>query len=184
MHTLDIILGIITLVFVIIGIKRGLTGEIFRILALIAGFIIAFLYYNEITPLFSSLKIAIHIKNALAFFLLYIAVALLILLIGWLVKKVINMTVFGWFDRLLGAGIGLLKSLIIAWAICLSISSFQHEMTLPDQLYILTIKNSLKIFILQQFSKQKNLFVHFLSLNRIKLLTKKEQKRKVRISNW
>ena len=34
------------------------------------------------------------------------------------------MTVFGWFDRLLGAGIGLLKSLIIAWAICLSISSF------------------------------------------------------------
>ncbi len=173
MHTLDIILGIITLVFVIIGIKRGLTGEIFRILALIAGFIIAFLYYNEITPLFSSLKIAIHIKNALAFFLLYIAVALLILLIGWLVKKVINMTVFGWFDRLLGAGIGLLKSLIIAWAICLSISSFPTRNDFAGSIVYTNYKKLPNNFHLTAVLKTKESVRSLFELKRNKTIDKK-----------
>ncbi len=173
MHTLDIILGIITLVFVIIGIKRGLTGEIFRILALIVGFIIAFLYYNEITPLFGSLKIAIHIKNALAFFLLYIVIALLILLVGWLVKKVINMTVFGWFDRLLGAGIGLLKSLIIAWVICLSISSFPTRNDFARSIVYTYYKQLPKNFHLTAILKTKESVRSLFELKRNKTMDKK-----------
>jgi membrane protein required for colicin V production len=173
MHMLDIILGIITLVFVIIGIKRGLTGEIFRIIALIAGFIVAFLYYNEITPLLGSIKIALHIKNALAFFLLYIIVALLILLIGWLVKKVINMTVFGWFDRLLGAGVGFVKALIIAWAVCLSISSFPTRNDFARSIVYTNYKKLPKNFHLTAILKTKESIRSLFELKNNKTIDKK-----------
>jgi len=132
MHTLDIIFAIIGIVFLFIGIKRGLTGELFRIVAMVAGFIAAFLYYNEVAKFLTGIKLPLHIKNAIGFFLLYLAVAVLILLVGWLIKKVINMTVFGWVDRLLGGGIGLFKAAIIAWAVCLSISSFPSKTVRSD----------------------------------------------------
>jgi membrane protein required for colicin V production len=173
MHTLDIILGIITLVLVIVGIKRGLTGEIFRITALVAGFIIAFLYYNEITPLLGSLKIALHIKNALAFFLLYIAVALLILLIGWLVKKVINMTVFGWFDRLLGAGVGFAKALIIAWAVCLSVSSLPTKNDFTKSVVYTNYKKLPKNFHLTAVLKTKETIRSLFEIKRNKTIDNK-----------
>lgn len=124
MHTIDIIFAVIGIIFIIIGIKRGLSGEIVRVLAMVLGFVIALLYFNEITPYLSALRVPLHIKNAIAFFLLYASVALLILFIGWVIKKAINLTVFGWIDRILGGCLGVFKTLIIAWAVCLSIASF------------------------------------------------------------
>lgn len=125
MHTMDIVFAVIGVIFTIIGIKRGLTGEIIRVVAMVLGFLIALLYFNEITPYLSVLKMPQHIINAIAFFLLYMIVALLILLVGWLIKKAINLTLFGWVDRILGGCIGVFKTALIAWAVCLSISSFQ-----------------------------------------------------------
>ena len=132
MHTIDIIFAVIGIIFIIIGIKRGLSGEIIRVVAMVLGFIIALLYFNEITPYLSVLKVPLHIKNALAFFLLYAIIALLILLIGWVIKKAINLTVFGWIDRILGGCVGLFKTVLIAWAVCLSISSFQMKRLQSD----------------------------------------------------
>jgi uncharacterized membrane protein required for colicin V production len=124
-HTIDIIFAVIGVIFIIIGIKRGLTGEIIRVVAMVLGFIIALLYFSEITPYFSVLKVPQHIINALAFFIVYAIVALLILLAGWLIKKAINLTPFGWVDRILGGCVGVFKTVLIAWVVCLSISSFQ-----------------------------------------------------------
>lgn len=124
MHTLDIIFSVIAMFFFIVGIKRGLTGEIFRIVALVVGFIAAFLYYDDISFLLVSIKAPVHIINAISFFIIYAAVALLILGIGWVVKKAINISVFGLIDRILGGLVGMLKVAILAWAVCLSISSF------------------------------------------------------------
>lgn len=124
MHILDIILGVFALISIIIGIKRGLSGELIRIAAMVIGFIVAFVYYTDLTPYLTSIKVPLHIKNAVSFFVIYTAVALVILLIGWIVQKIINLSVLGWIDRLLGAVVGLLKTAIVAWIICLSISSF------------------------------------------------------------
>jgi uncharacterized membrane protein required for colicin V production len=132
MHTIDIIFAVIGVIFIIIGIKRGLTGEIFRVVAMVLGFIIALLYFNEITPYLSVLKVPQQVINGLAFFLLYLITALLILLIGWIIKKAINLTIFGWIDRILGGCIGVFKTVLIAWVVCLSISSFQVKRLQAD----------------------------------------------------
>lgn len=140
MHTIDIILAVIGVIFVIIGIKRGLTGELIRITAMVVGFVVAFLYYTDITRYLIALKIPLAVKNALSFFLIYAATALVILLIGWIIKKLINLTLLGWADRALGAVMGVIKTIIVAWIICLFISSFPVKRVQTDlsQSYVFT----------------------------------------------
>lgn len=168
MHTIDIIFALIGLVFLIIGIKRGLTGELIRVAAMVFGFIFAFLYYNDFAQYFLDLKIPLQIKNTLAFFLIYAITAVVILLIGWLIKKVINLTVLGWVDRFLGAFVGLLKTALLAWIVCLSISSFNIKSLQSDlsQSFIYsTYKKLPNSFHLKKILKAKNSIRTFFPLN-------------------
>jgi uncharacterized membrane protein required for colicin V production len=52
MHTLDIFFCIAAVFFIVVGVRRGLIGELFRLLALVFGFIVAFLYYPDLARLF------------------------------------------------------------------------------------------------------------------------------------
>ena len=122
MHTLDIFFIIAAVFFLIVGIRRGLIGELFRLVALVAGFFVAFLYYPEIAKL-------CHFKppsltNALAFTLIFIVTALIIIGIGWLLKKIVHLTPLGWADYIFGGVLGLAKAVFIFWVICLSLASF------------------------------------------------------------
>lgn len=124
MHTFDIIFAVLAAIFIIIGIKRGFIGEIIRLIAMICGFFGAFLYYSNISELLHFIKLPVYLKNALSFTVLYIIIVLTFLAIGWVIKKIIHLTLLGWLDRLLGAVLGFLKTVLLAWIICLSISTF------------------------------------------------------------
>lgn len=124
MHTFDIIFSAFALIFIAIGIKRGFIGEVIRLIAMIGGFFGAFLYYNDFSTLIQFIKIPAYIRNALSFTILYVAIALSIIGIGWIIKKIVHLTLLGWLDRLLGAALGFLKTVLLAWIICLSISTF------------------------------------------------------------
>lgn len=125
MHVLDIILAVITAFLVFTGLRRGLIGEVIRLSAMVVGFVVAFLYYQDlgIRPPFSSVPVRTPIRFAVAFLVIYCLCAVVILAAGWLIKKIVHLTPLGWIDRLAGALIGFLKALLIAWVICLSISS-------------------------------------------------------------
>jgi uncharacterized membrane protein required for colicin V production len=125
MHVLDIILAVITAFLVFTGLRRGLIGEVIRLSAMVVGFFVAFLYYQDLgaRPPFSIVPVQTPIRFALAFLVIYCLCAVVILAAGWLIKKIVHLTPLGWIDRLAGALIGFLKALLIAWVICLSISS-------------------------------------------------------------
>ena len=107
------------------GVRRGLIGEVIRLSAMVIGFFIAFLYYHDVAslPPIKSLPLQINIKQALAFVVIYLLCALAIITAGWFLKKLVHFTMLGWLDHLVGALIGLLKVMLIAYVICLSISS-------------------------------------------------------------
>lgn len=126
MHTLDVVFSIFALIFVTIGIKRGFIGEIIRLTAMIGGFLGAFWYYNDFSVLIHFFKLPSYIRNALSFTILYIAIVLSFLALGWMIKKVVHLTLLGWLDRLLGAILGFLKTVLLAWIVCLSISTFNR----------------------------------------------------------
>ena len=158
MHVLDILLAVIALVFVFTGIRRGLIGEIIRFTAMIAGCVIAFLHYHRIAAVapVKQLPLPPHIKNGVAFILVYIACVLAIVAAGWLIKKAVHLTPLGLVDRVAGGAIGLLKAFLIAYVACLSIASlpvkrihadfrasyaYKTYSALPD---FLSLKNLLK----------------------------------------
>lgn len=125
MHAFDILLAIISVIFIFTGIKRGLIGEIIRLTAMVAGCIVAFLYYHQLAshaPI-SSLPVQLHIRNGISFICIYLVCAAAIILAGWFIKKVVHLTPLGLIDRVAGGGIGFFKALIIAYVACLSISS-------------------------------------------------------------
>jgi uncharacterized membrane protein required for colicin V production len=126
MHTIDIIFILACVFFLIIGIRRGLVGEVFRLLALIAGFCAAFLLYSDVTAFFHFSNR--YFSNALAFILVFLIAAVVIIGIGWVVKKIIHLTPLGWVDYFFGGAIGLFKAVFIFWVICLSFASFPATM--------------------------------------------------------
>jgi uncharacterized membrane protein required for colicin V production len=122
MHTLDIFFGIASIFFVVVGVRRGLIGEIFRLVALVAGCIVAFLFYPDCARI---IKLpSPYLSEGLSFVIIYLATALAILGAGVLFRKAIHLTPLGWFDYVFGGAIGLLKVLIIFWVVCLSFSTF------------------------------------------------------------
>jgi len=125
MHTFDIIIAVIGLILVFIGIKRGLIGELIRLAAMIAGIFVAFLYYHDVAhgTFINKIPVQTEVKNAIAFLLIYLLCAVLIIAIGWVIKKVVHCTPLGMIDRVIGGAIGLLKTLLVAYVACLSISS-------------------------------------------------------------
>jgi membrane protein required for colicin V production len=128
MQPLDIIFCAAALIFLILGIKRGLSGEIVRLLAMVGGFIVAFFFYLDLYSRAAFLhSIPQPAGGAVAFLLLYIVTALLIIGAGWVLKQLLKLTPFGIFDKILGGVVGLLKICLIAWVACLSISTFSTE---------------------------------------------------------
>jgi len=115
MLNIDWICLAVILILAILGFRRGLVGEFFRILSLTAGLLAGFAlslrwaHKIEIGGVLGS-KVAV----VLMFLVSFALAAGLVLLIGKLVQKVIRLTLLGWFDRLGGVIIGLIKGTMIA----------------------------------------------------------------------
>ena len=117
MKTLDIIL-LVPLVFgAVLGYRKGLLIELIGIvafvLAIIAGFKlmeVGMVYLDEYIEGFNELL------PFLSFIIIFLAIIILINMLGKLLKKMIDMTILGGFDSIAGAIVGVVK-----WAIGVSI---------------------------------------------------------------
>lgn len=161
MHALDIVLAIVGVIFVVIGIKRGLIGEIIRLSAMVAGVFVAFIYYHDVAhfPVLRSLPLQIELKNAIAFILIYLLCAIVIITIGWIIKKIVHLTPLGVIDHILGGVIGGLKVLIIAYVACLSISTLPVRRIQNDfksSIVLKTYQTLPKAFTLKSLLKKKD----------------------------
>jgi uncharacterized membrane protein required for colicin V production len=122
MHTLDIFFCIGAVFFIVVGVRRGLIGELFRLVALVVGFFAAFLYYQDLAHLLNISSL--HLSTAVSFSIIYISIFLLVIGAGWVLRKIVHLTPLGWFDYIFGGAIGLAKVMIIFWVVCLSFSTF------------------------------------------------------------
>ncbi len=122
MHAFDIIAISTLIIFITIGVSRGFIEEIFHLTAMLGGFTGAFLSYPFIFRKINFLKISAQTKTVISFILAYIIIALILLILGWILKKIVHMTILGLIDRLFGGFIGLGKATIIIWIFVLSVA--------------------------------------------------------------
>ena len=117
MNLLDIIIIIIMLFLVVRGIFRGFFMEIASLAGLVLGILISLRFYPQMTGF---LKPHVPSLDDFALQLISIAtifVSILVLsnLAGWGFKALSRKTFLGWADKGLGAGLAVLKGILITY---------------------------------------------------------------------
>jgi len=104
-----VILGLLFL-FTVRGLWVGFLRQITTLVALVVGYVIASQYHDKLFPFLREVtdnpQAVFWISYVILFFLTYIVT----MLAGKALSRVVEMTIAGWFDKLLGGVLGLVKA--------------------------------------------------------------------------
>ena len=117
----------------------GFSRQIAFLLALAVGFLVAGRFYPLGATLFDPFLDNVRLRFLLSYVLILFLVYVAIMLLGIGLKKVMQVTFLGWFDRLLGAFFGLAKALFLCILLFMFINSLvdtsspllQRSVTVP-----------------------------------------------------
>lgn len=113
MNSLDIGVLVLLLIFLARGIWIGLVRQLASLFALILGFIAAGRYYRQFGAVLEA-YVPSRFSFLLTYALLFLLVYLVIIAAGWGLRKVMSVSLLGWFDRLMGGLFGLGKAVLLA----------------------------------------------------------------------
>ena len=120
MTTIDIVILIVLGAGAKVGFTKGFLKQLAGLLGLVAGLLIAKALYATVAErFFLPLTDSLTVAQGIAFVVIWLAVPLAFLLLATLLTKAMEAVALGWVNRLLGAGLGLLKSaLLVSLLIC------------------------------------------------------------------
>lgn len=112
MNTLDIIILLCFLPAVISGIHKGFIAQVISIVSLIVGIWLAFHFSDLACSWLSQYLTGVSetILNIAGFVVVFCIVAVLLFLVGKLIKGVTKMVSLGWLDWILGVVFAILKA--------------------------------------------------------------------------
>ena len=114
MTTIDIIILIALGAGVIIGFMKGFIRQLASILGLIVGLLAAKALYTSLAvKLCPTVTDSMTVAQILAFVIIWIAVPLIFTLVASVLTKAMEAVSLVWLNRLLGAGLGALKYLLL-----------------------------------------------------------------------
>ena len=114
MTIIDIIILIALGAGVIIGFLKGFIRQLASILGLIVGLLAAKALYTSLAvKLCPTVTDSMTVAQILAFVIIWIAVPLIFTLVASVLTKAMEAVSLGWLNRLLGAGLGALKYLLL-----------------------------------------------------------------------
>ena len=108
---------------------RGIVLELFSLVGLVVGILVAsWEYQRVVTPLSSLVNHVVHVSsstcNILSFLVIVLGVMLLAGLTARLIRSTAHMIGLGFFDRLLGAIFGLARGCLIGVALMMAATAF------------------------------------------------------------
>jgi membrane protein required for colicin V production len=124
MNPFDMVIIAILSFCVIRGIFRGLIKELSSIIGVLAGFYVAYTYYAGFARFFSRWITNESFLNITSFLIIFCTVFFIVSIIGLVIKYVLNIAFMGWFDRICGAGFGLLKGVLIISILLIIFTAF------------------------------------------------------------
>ena len=124
MNWLDIILLVILILTAIIGIFKGLVKQVIGLIAVIAGLVLASLYYEGTAGIFDTFIKNTLLSNFLGFLLIFVVV----LVAGGILAHLITKAMKGplaLVNRLFGGVFGAVKGLLICGILVFALFTFQ-----------------------------------------------------------
>lgn len=121
MTALDIGVIIVTVFFLARGIWIGFVRQIAFILALLLGYVAAGTYYPSWSQHLSQIGNP-QLRFVVTYGLLFFSTYVVIMLLGLGVKKVMQISFLGWFDRLMGGVFGLIKAVFLTTLVFMALT--------------------------------------------------------------
>jgi len=103
----------IVLIFLVRGIWIGFIHQLASLSALILGYLFAGRYYEQISPRLYPLISSPQLRFLVTYALLFLAIFLGVMVLGFVLKKVMSLSLLGWFDQVMGGIFGLIKAVVI-----------------------------------------------------------------------
>jgi membrane protein required for colicin V production len=120
----EIAIGIIILYFLFSGVRRGLIRQVLAVVGIIAAFISSFyLAHHFAAFLESKINVSYNICLLLSAVILFAGTIILFNFVALGLKKLVNMTILGPFDRIMGGLFGAIKGVLLTSLILVVISS-------------------------------------------------------------
>ena len=121
---LDFLFAGIVLVSTAFALRKGLVREIVSLVALIAGFILAVLYYRVPAARFAEFTRTESVADLLGFLVLFVGCILIGAMAAFLINHFVKAASLKWIDRLLGAIFGFLRGWAIASMLVVALLAF------------------------------------------------------------
>jgi membrane protein required for colicin V production len=113
----------------VMAFMRGLLRELFSLSGLIAGILLASWKYTSLAQKMAGLISTPAVADTVAFLLIAIGVMLLATILGKLLHSTADAVGLGFFDRLGGAGFGLVRGCLLGVAILMAAAAFLPQST-------------------------------------------------------
>jgi membrane protein required for colicin V production len=107
----DIIVIAVIGILTIIGFYNGMMRQLFGLVGLVAGYILAMRYYQPCSWFFTSFHSGT--ARAISFIAIFLACILVAHIVGWLVGRLFNISGLGFLNRIGGGLLGFLKGCLI-----------------------------------------------------------------------
>ncbi|MCF0164867.1 MAG: CvpA family protein [Bacteroidales bacterium] len=114
MATIDIIILCCFLPAIFLGLKNGLVKQIVSLLVIFLGITLSLRFSGKVSEwIIPYITVSDKWIKVISFTIIFIAVALLLNIIGQLIEKVVKITLLGWVNRLLGMAFAFAWTLLI-----------------------------------------------------------------------
>ncbi len=90
-----------------------MVSELSSIIGVLGGFFAAHRYYPAVAGALSKWITNTAYLNIVGFFIIFTAIFICIVLMGKLIKSILEIVLMGWFDRIFGAGFGAAKGMLL-----------------------------------------------------------------------
>jgi len=124
MNPFDIVIVVIFGFCLIRGTFRGLVKEVSSIVGVFGGFYAAYTYYGRVAVYLKDWFTDSAYLNIISFLVVFCVVFLVISVLGVVIKYIMNIAFLGWADRIGGAFFGILKALLIASVLFITLAAF------------------------------------------------------------
>ena len=121
---LDLLIGGVLVISLAGAVRNGVTREVIRIAALLLGVIAAMWWYDRAALALMPYVHEPRMAAACGFLLILGGCLTAGVLVAWVLIKIWGWTGLRWFDRLLGAGFGMIRGLLISAALLMAIVAF------------------------------------------------------------
>jgi len=124
MQTIDIIILVCLVPFVVQGIRKGFVSQLTALVSVVLGIWLSARFSKVVSEyLRPYIEVSDALLNVISFIAILLGVTLVLYLVGKAIEKLLKLVMLGWLDKLLGLTLSLLKGILLIGVIIVAFNT-------------------------------------------------------------